>query len=163
MKRDPSSRNASQKRLLAFDIGTKRIGLALWNPEARLASPLEVRERKDLKTDLAYFSHLVKQHRIEALVVGIPYNLEGKETPSTTNAKFWQETLAKHFEFPVYVTDEALSTKDAMSVLRQTGAKNKKQKVDSLAAALILEDFIRKAQESDDTIATVEEFNPPKA
>ncbi len=143
--------NVTQLRLLAFDIGSKRIGLALWNPEAQLGQPLALRVRKDLKADLSYFSHLIQEKKVEALVVGIPYNLQGESTPSTENAKFWLQKLKETFSIPIFETDEALSTKEAMSVLRQTKAKNKKQKVDSLAAVFILEDFIRKAKELNDS------------
>jgi len=134
-------------RLLGLDIGSVRIGLATWNPEARLSTPIEVRTRKTLKEDLSFLKQLLEVRQIEGFVVGIPYNLEGKETPSTKNALFWSQCLKENFQLPVFECDEALSTKEALSLLRQSGVKNKKQKVDGLAAALILDEFIRRSHE----------------
>jgi len=135
-------------RLLGLDVGTVRIGLATWNPEAKLSSPLEVRTRKTLKEDLRFLKHLIEVRQIEGFVVGVPYNLQGNETQSTKNALFWSQCLKENFSLPVFECDEALSTKEANSLLRQSGVKNKKDKVDSLAAALILDEFIRRSHES---------------
>jgi len=142
-----SQKPAFELRLLGLDIGTKRIGLATWNPEARLSTPIEVRIRKTLKEDLKFFKHVLEVRQIEAFVLGVPYNLEGNQTQSTKNALFWVQCLKENFLLPVFECDEALSTKEALSLLRQSGVKNKKEKVDSLAAALILDEFIRRAHE----------------
>ncbi len=142
-----STENPAEWRLLGVDVGTKRLGLAIWNPQAQMASPLSHRARKSLKEDLQFLKNLVTQNEVQAFVVGVPLNLEGKRTMSTENAEFWIDCLKKNFEIPVFSVDEALTTKEAMGLLRQTGAKHKKDKVDSLAAALILEEFIRRADE----------------
>lgn len=137
---DPS---AVQKRLLAFDIGSKRIGLALWNPAAKLATPLETRHRKTLAQDLAAFKSIIDREQIEALVVGLPTTLLGRESVSTENAKFWIEKLETEFKLPVFTVDESLSSREADDLMRLTTGKTKqKEKRDSIAAALILEAFI---------------------
>lgn len=130
-------------KLLGVDIGTKRIGLALWNPAAQLTRPLPHRLRRTLKEDLEFFRKLLEEHDIQAIVVGIPTNLHGQDTPSTKNARFWLETFKEHFKIPILEQDESLSTKEALSLLKQQQAKNKKTKVDSLAACIILEDFVK--------------------
>lgn len=133
----------SQKRLLGFDIGSKRIGLALWNPAARLATPLEVRHRKTLAEDIRYFKAIIENEKVEALVVGLPTTLQGKDSESTQNARFWIAKLENDMGLPVYSVDESLSTQGADELMRLTTRKSKqKEKRDSIAAALILEEFI---------------------
>jgi putative Holliday junction resolvase len=135
--------NMAEMRLLGFDIGSKRIGLAVWNPKARLASPLEVRHRKTLAEDLSYFKSIITREKIEALVVGIPTTLGGKESISTENARFWVQKLETEMALPVFTTDESLSSKNADELMRSTTPKTKqKEKRDSIAAALILEEFL---------------------
>ena len=132
-----------EQRILALDIGTKRIGLAIWIPDAKLSRSLPVLERKVLQKDLQKIKTLVEQEKIEALVVGMPYALSGAETDSTRNAKFWMQTLQENFVIPVYEQDESMSTQEAESILKASSSSHRKQKKDSLAAALILEEFIR--------------------
>ncbi len=138
----PNSSLINQK-ILCLDIGSKRIGLALWNPAAKLARPFSLRERKTLKEDLHFLENLIKEYEIEAFLIGLPTSLDGKITESTKNALFWVEQVKRRFSLPVYTFDEALSTVEAIQILRKSGSKNKVKKVDSVAAALILEEFIR--------------------
>lgn len=136
--------NPSQKRLLALDIGSKRIGLAIWNPKARLAEPIDLRRRKTLAEDLKFLNALIGEREIEALLVGIPLTLGEKESESTKNARFWVDTLKSKLGLPVYEWDESLSSRDADDLMRLTTKKSKqKDKRDSIAAALFLEEFIR--------------------
>lgn len=138
----PESKIKNQ-RLLAFDIGSKKIGLAIWNPASRLVTPLEIRLRKTLAEDIKHFKNLVDQENIHGLVVGIPLSLSGNETPSTENARFWVEKLKESIGLEVYTIDESLSTQGADDIMRITTRKTKmKEKRDSIAAALILEEFI---------------------
>lgn len=135
------------QKILSLDIGSKRIGLALWNPQARLSRPLDVLKRKTLKQDLNLIKSLVETEKIEAFLVGMPYGLNEQITESTKNSIFWKETLEKNFDLPVYTFDESLSTKDAMDILQERDVKMRSKtalaKKDSFAAALILEEFIR--------------------
>lgn len=133
--------------LLGLDIGSKRLGIALWNPKSNLSSALPVRHRKTLKEDLAHLRHLISLHQIEGFVVGIPLSLLEKETESTKNALFWVEKLKVEFDIPVHTIDESFSTQEALSILRERGMNPKSKKAidlkDSLSACLILEEFIR--------------------
>jgi putative Holliday junction resolvase len=145
-----NQKSTKQMRLLSLDIGSKRIGMALWNPLSQLASPLDILHRKTLKEDLVALQKILQDHKIEAVVVGVPTTLAGKETQSTQNSYFWIETLQKKFALPIYSFDESLSTRDAMDILREHGVKARsktaREKKDAIAAALFLEEFIR-AQE----------------
>lgn len=119
------------------------MGLATFEPKTEWISPLPVYSRKTLKHDLAHLAHIVREHDIEAFVIGLPLSLAGKETPSTHNALFWVETLKEHFGLPVHLHDEALSTTEAHDRLRHIPSKRRKEIRDSAAAAIILEEFIR--------------------
>jgi putative Holliday junction resolvase len=130
-------------KILAMDIGSKRIGLAIWNPAAKLSRPIDARKRKTLKEDIAYLKQIVIENEIEAFLIGIPLSLGGKITESTKNAHFWVEQM-KTFSLPVFTFDESFSTQDAFAIMQETTARKKhKEKKDSIAAALFLEEFIR--------------------
>lgn len=140
----------SAQKILCLDIGSKRIGLALWNPGAKLSRPLDILKRKTLKSDLDYLREIVLKEEIESFLVGIPWGLNEQSTQSTKNALFWKETLEKTFSLPVYTHDESFSTQEAVDLLRDRGVKVRSktaaEKKDSFAAALILEEFIRATQ-----------------
>lgn len=133
----------SEHRILSLDVGSKRIGLATWEPKTRWITPLPALQRKTLKKDLEAFQTIIRRHQIEGFLVGLPIGLGGKITKSTENALFWVEQLKKAFELPVHTYDESLSTKDALEILKDRSTKEKKEKKDSVAAALILEEFMR--------------------
>jgi len=144
LDKSKSSSKRSQ-RILALDIGSKRIGIAVWNPEAALAVPLPILSRKTLKDDLRFLKAVVVTQKVEAFLIGIPWSLRGKMTPSTQNALFWLDEVKRNFSIPVYEFDESFSTRSAEEILKLTGQssmKKRKMKKDSIAAALILEDFL---------------------
>jgi len=132
-------------KLLAVDVGTHRMGFAVWNPASGLTSPLPVYKRRGIDRDLQWVSQILSEHSIEAFVVGLPTSLAEKETESTKNSRYWIEQLKSRFSLPVFSQDESLSTKEAESILRIRGVSQKKRKdsVDSLAAALFLEEFLK--------------------
>lgn len=145
----PPEQGVKNQTLLAFDVGSKRIGLALWNPRIQLSSELPARNRKNLRSDLQFFKELFHKHEVSAVVIGWPLSLAGHYTPSTERAEFWKNTIEKHFDCPVYCQDESLSTRDAETILKQRGLSSKrvKEHKDSLAALIILEDFLREHEE----------------
>lgn len=137
---------ASGLRLLSLDVGSKRMGLALWNPASRLASPLESLKRKTLKEDLNAVARLIAQYEIQGFVVGLPVSLGGKITESTERSMFWVTTLKENFSLPVFTVDESLSSTEAIDRLREAGAKNWRAKKDSASAVIILEEFVRESE-----------------
>src|SRR5690606_19168099 len=130
--------NPKEMRLLSLDIGSKRIGVAVYNPRSKLVRPLPILHRRTLRQDLVELTSIIQREEIEGLVVGVPLSLEGKITDSTKNALFWVDTLKTKQSLPVFTCDESLSTREAIQVLKHQGAKSKKDKIDSFAAALFL-------------------------
>lgn len=138
---------AKALKLLAIDVGSKRMGLAVWNPEAALARPLMHLKRTKLTTDLATLEQLVAAEQIEGFLVGLPIGLEEQRTQSTKNAEFWVKTLEERFDRPVFTVDESFSTAEAIALLRERGvkltSKTMKDMKDSISALLFLEEFMR--------------------
>src|SRR5262249_61811515 len=93
-------------RLLGVDYGRVRVGLALSDPERRLASPLATYERRDETQDARYFKELVAEHEIAALVVGLPVHLDGNEGRAAAEARAFGTWLAKVTGLPCIFYDE---------------------------------------------------------
>ena len=134
--------------LLGVDYGQKRIGLAISDPGRILSTPLGMMERGKLMDTLPALEELIKERNIGALVLGLPLDLNGKDTPMSQSVR----TFAKNIEplgLPVVFWDERFSTaavEREMIALDTTRAK-REQKIDSEAAAYMLQgvlDFMRK-------------------
>lgn len=128
-------------KVLGIDVGSKRMGLAVWNPAAKLCRPLAILHRKNLAADLKFLENIIQTEEIEGVLVGLPVSLAGNETESTENSRYWATLLEERFQLPVALFDESLSTKEAIDILRSQGKKISKK--DSIAAALTLEEFMR--------------------
>lgn len=138
-------------RFLGLDVGQKRIGVALSDPDGKVASPLSV---VDVSTTAAVFSELKKLsdvHQVDEVVVGLPLTLRGERAIEAEKAVSFGEGLSQHLEIPVRFWDERLSTRVANEVLRtaKTKKKSRKQAVDKVAAAVILQGYLDWLQSSE--------------
>lgn len=129
---------------MCLDIGDKRIGIAVSDPFNTYALPVETYHRKNLKTDLLKISEYVKQKCATALVCGLPVNFDGTPSIQTQKANFFIEKLKETLGIDIYTVDERCSTCSAEETLIEQGKsrEERKQLVDSLAAATILEGFL---------------------
>lgn len=133
-------------RVLAIDYGSKKLGLALSDPEGRFALPRGVMPcEADAERTFAALARLAAEERVELLVVGLPLGLDGTETATTRQARNFGNRLAARLGLPVRFFDERLSSAEARDRLAETGTRGKKAKarLDAEAAALILEGFLR--------------------
>ena len=132
------------ERFLCLDIGDKRIGVAVSDPFNSYALPVETYVRKNLKTDLEKMRFYVKEKCITALVCGLPVNFDGTPSIQTQKALFFIEKLKETLGLEVFTVDERCSTCEAEETLISQGMdrKERKQFVDSLAAATILQGFL---------------------
>ena len=130
-------------RYLAIDLGDRRTGLAVGDDETGLASPLCVLEcaPAQLADRLA---GAVEDHGPDALVVGLPLNMDGSEGPRAKGARVVGAALAERFARPVHYQDERLTSFAAEGHLARSGHTRlgKKRRLDALAAAEILRDFL---------------------
>lgn len=127
------------RRILALDVGNRRVGLALASTEARLSSPLTTLEQGDNLLD--ELAEIIKTEQISDLVVGWPRNLSGDPTEQTEIVKAFAELLSR-FDLPVYFQDETLTSVKAQKELESRGKDYKKSDIDALAATYILEDWL---------------------
>lgn len=131
-------------RVLAVDFGLKRIGLAISDPNGRLALPYKTLVKKDNSQLMAQLKEIVDTEQVECLVVGLPLNLEGQETLSSRQARNFARRLEKVASVPVYLQDETLTSSEASQRLNASGLCGRRQKpvLDQMAAAIILESFL---------------------
>lgn len=130
--------------LLGFDFGMKRIGVAVGQTVTKTARPLETILASQGIPQWDRLTKLIKIWQPDALVVGVPLNMDGTEQPLTYAAKQFAESLRERFQLPVYGIDERLSTKDARERLFKEGGFKALQdgQVDSVAAQLILQNWL---------------------
>ncbi len=126
--------------LLAIDYGASRVGLAFADAEVKIGRPLvTLANSANLINEL---KKVISDHQVSQLVVGLPRNLDGDDTPQTTEARQFAGELERELKLPVYLIDEAATSIDAEAKLKQSGQPYAKADVDSLAAALILDNFL---------------------
>lgn len=126
--------------LLGFDFGTRRIGVAVGQELTATATALETLPSRDGGPDWAGISRLIEQWQPDALVLGLPLNLDGSEHEITRLARRFGNRLHGRYNLPVYTIDERLSSAEAEQLL--AGKSHDKGDVDKLAAQLILESWL---------------------
>jgi len=130
----PALPPSSPRSFLAFDFGTKRVGVASGNTLTRTATPLKtVTTEGDAR--FAALGALIKEWQPEALVVGVPYHPDGAPHDNTARAQRFARQLHGRFKLPVHEVDERYSTTEAHAV----GAND----IDAASAAIILEQFLK--------------------
>lgn len=133
------------ERFLCLDIGDKRIGVAVSDPFNSYALPVETYHRKNLRTDLEKMVYYVKEKSVTAIVCGLPVNFDGTPSIQTQKAQFFIDKIKEKMPaLSVYTVDERCSTCEAEETLIEQGKSRseRKQFVDSLAAATILQGFL---------------------
>jgi putative Holliday junction resolvase len=129
-------------RYLAIDFGDKRTGLAICDPSEKIVSPLAVIEgQKDLVKKI---TDTVKSETIEAIVLGLPLNMDDSKGPQAERVFQFAEQLKNHLQIPVHFQDERLSSFGAEEKLApaEFTRKKKKKRLDAVAASEILEAFL---------------------
>ena len=130
--------------LLGFDFGMKRIGVAVGQIITRTARPLTTVSAHKGVPSWDKINALVQTWRPDALVVGIPLNMDGTPQSITESVYGFIRQLKDHYELPVYEVDERLSTQDARQRIFNEGGYKALQngQVDSVAAQLILQNWL---------------------
>jgi len=130
-------------RLAGLDVGTKTIGVALCDAEWNFAGPRETIRRKKFTQDLAALDIVVRQDKIAGLVVGLPLNMDGTDSPRTQSVRAFARNLAP-LQLPVLLWDERWSTQavERAMIEADVSRARRAEKVDALAAAHILQGAI---------------------
>jgi putative Holliday junction resolvase len=134
---------AAPKILIGFDFGMKRIGVAVGQTITQTARPLDTIQAKDGIPNWNAITHLIKKWLPDALVVGIPINMDGTDQVISQQARQFAHSLEEQYQIPVYEIDERLTTKDARERLFIQGGYKALQdgQVDRVAAQLILQNW----------------------
>ena len=132
------------KRILALDVGSRRIGLAITDPLGITAQGLETLHRANKRADFRALSAIIKQYNVGEIVVGNPLQMNGSSGMQSEKIAVFVDALKKHFQLPVYLWDERLTSASANRILDEAGASRMQRKgvVDRVAAALILQAFL---------------------
>ncbi len=130
-------------RYLAIDLGAKRTGLATGDDESRIASPLTTIDTAADQERWRQLTKIIEVEQPDALVLGLPLNMDDTEGPAAQAARAFAEQLAQRFNLPVHLQDERLTSAAADAQMARTGLTHaqKKQRRDALAAAAILRAF----------------------
>ena len=135
-------------RILALDVGDRRIGLALSDPLGYTAQPLFTLHRTGRRADLKAMARVLRKHAVTEVVVGNPLYMSGDLSPQATKAQAFADDLRTEFGMPVHLWDERLTTTEAHRYLDDAGharidAKGgRKGIIDQVAAVLILQAFL---------------------
>jgi putative holliday junction resolvase len=137
-------------RILGLDYGEKRIGMAVCDELGMTAQGLPTLMRKTKQHDLDVLSHWIQQYAVQKIVVGYPLRLDGSEGIQCEKVNRFIGLLDKTFMLPVIKWPETLSTKEAEEILISSGVRwqRRKEKVDRLAACLILQNYLDCADKS---------------
>ena len=130
--------------ILALDVGSKRIGVAIADPDGSYAMPLCVIERSNLREDLKRIQAMLAEYGATDLVVGDPLRLTGERGPAAVTMDRFVAQLTRSFAGKIHRVDERLTTAEANKSLIAADVSRRRRRatVDKLAAALILEQFL---------------------
>ena len=137
-------------RVLALDIGEKRVGVAVSDPSGRVATPVKTIPATDL-TDTATLRRLIEDYEPELIVVGLPLSLDGTEGPQARRVRAIGEGLSARLEISVEFTDERLSSSQAARAMQEAGVSERdgRGKLDAVAASLFLQAWLDAQRKED--------------
>ena len=131
-------------RVMALDLGSVRIGVAISDPTRTIAQSYGVVKRKSREEDFARYQQILVEQRVTLLVVGLPTTSEGGDSDTAVWIREYIAEFSKQCAVPIEFWDESYTTVQAEDSLRQRGKRGKKarQQVDAVAAAFILQSYL---------------------
>jgi putative Holliday junction resolvase len=135
---------SGRTRLLGVDHGSVRVGLAVSDPDRKIAFPLTTYARRSRDEDGAFFRDVVGREEIGGIVVGLPVHTDGREGVKAAEARAFGRWLAEATGLPVAFWDERFTTAQAESALWEAGLTHKKRKErrDRVAAQILLQSYL---------------------
>lgn len=132
-------------RLMALDVGTKRIGIALSDESRFLATPKLIINRLSNQQDFEKIAKFITENQVVAAIVGRPLNMDGSAIPMTEFCERFAKNLDIFLKekFPIFLFEERLSSFEAREIKALGGTSRKKNKfIDDIAASIILQHFL---------------------
>ncbi len=132
-------------RLMAIDVGTKRIGIALSDESRFIATPKMILNRQSNKNDFAKIKKFLEENQVVAIVIGRPVNMGGEVTEMTKFTEKFAENFDEFLEkkYPIFLFEERLSSSEARIINASEGSRKKYGPVDDIAASIILQHFLQ--------------------
>src|SRR5262245_21032698 len=138
-------------RIMALDLGDRRVGVAISDETRTLATPYTVLQRRSFNGLLQDLDHIIKKEAVSALVVGFPQSLDGTIGPQAKHVSDEAQRIKSHVGLPVALWDERLTTVRAAQMLRERRPRRPKghpgQALDAMVAALILQEYLDAARD----------------
>lgn len=130
-------------KILGIDYGQKRIGLAM--AQGSMAFPFKTLEKSTRDRLFADLMAIIEGEGVEAIVLGLPLDMEGAETLTTRQTLNFRDSLARRTSLPIHLVNEALTSFDARERLREAGVPQRRHRemLDQMAAVCILETYLR--------------------
>jgi putative holliday junction resolvase len=137
-------------RSLGIDFGEKRIGLAISDPEGRLAVPLATLERRNDRSALRQIAEIASREGVERLVLGEPLDPEGQRGAAAERIRRFGERLAAMTGLPLAWVDESWTSAEAAARLRQAGIGSRREpgRIDAVAAQILLQEVLDRRDSS---------------
>ena len=131
-------------KAMGIDYGEARIGVALSDLLKMLASPYTTYHTKGTEQDVQFFLDLIKTEKVDTLVVGLPYNMQGEEQAIAHKAREFGQNLANLSGCKLVLLDKRMTSVVAEDILRQKYRdwRERKQHLDEVAAMVILQDYL---------------------
>lgn len=139
-----ASGNPVLGRIMALDVGSKRIGVAVTDPLGITAQGLDTIQRQNKRLDYEALRLVLEKYDVREIVIGLPLRLSGAEGTQSGKMRLFADELHTHFGLPVHLWDERWTSTEANRLLRETDLSIKKrgQAVDRMAAILILSSWM---------------------
>lgn len=137
-------------RVIALDVGEKRIGVAVSDPLGITAQGAGVITRKNIEDDINEVKRFIGEYKADSIVVGMPINMDGTKGQSAQKVAEFVEVLGSALKIPVGTYDERLSTKESEKFLISSDVSRKKRRrvIDTMAAQLILQSYLERIKKN---------------
>jgi len=131
-------------RVVALDIGERRVGVAISDPTGKVATPLDVLDAKEASRPGGRLQRIVEDYEVEIAVVGLPLSMDGTEGPQARRVREVAERMAHFLPITLQFVDERLSSVEAKRRMREAGYDERHQRgsVDMVAASIFLQDYL---------------------
>ena len=141
------SATKTEGRVLAIDYGRRRLGFAISDELGLTAQTLPILKRKNRREDFRRLRELALEHEVRLVIVGLPLHLDGGAGEMAEEAARFAEHVRKALGLPVELCDERLTSWEAEELQKQSDRrKGKKGETDSMAAAILLREYLEKRQ-----------------
>jgi len=129
---------------MGIDFGLARIGIAFSDDTKFLASPYLTYKRKGVAEDIVFFHKLIQEKQVDEIICGLPMNMAGEEQEIAYKTREFMAMLTENLEVKLVFVDERLSSLMAEEMLMETERdwKKRKEKLDAVAASIILQDYL---------------------